>query len=432
MKKCPLIQFGVQWRIPSLDCPKKSEMNKAFPILLLFIFYMASASSYGQRGHGSLYSTYGLGLPSYDNFGMAGRIGGTGAAVRSPYFLNSVNPASQSSIQTGYTFMVDVDASYNYQQVKTSSGSIANNFSNLNYFSFWFRPSQFLSVSIGLTPMYTKDYSFSDRVYFEGLSEEYDRVFRGWGNLNKAYMNFSTQISPKFSVGVRPYFLFGNNTEEATFLNVYEDGFVSKKQTSLTGVGADLGFQYMFFRNENSALIFGATGNINSEVKGKLNGDIYTYIDDELLYEAEESTDTYELGPSLRGGLALHTKSWVWAADFLYALKAPKVTQSVDNQVYSFGAEYMPDYFSPEFLKRVNYSFGASYQTGSLSVEGLKIPIYSVGAAVGVPLNASSRVSLGYKYKTTGTQSTISQESLHTITLNFTFADRWFQRYNFD
>src|SRR5690606_16592805 len=153
--------------------------------------------------------------------------------------------------QTGYTFMVDVDASYNYQQVKTSSGSIANNFSNLNYFSFWFRPTQFLSISIGLTPMYTKDYSFSDRVYVKGLSEQYDRVVRGWGNLNEGYSNLSTQSRPKCPVGVRPYFLFGNNTGEATFLNVYEVRFVSQSQTSLTGVGADLGFQYMFFRDEN-------------------------------------------------------------------------------------------------------------------------------------------------------------------------------------
>lgn len=407
-------------------------MNKAVVSLLFCFACLGSWEVWAQRGHGSLYSTYGLGLPAYDNFGMAGRLGGTGAGVRSPYFLNTVNPASQTGIQTGYTFMVDVDASYNYQVVETSGDQLANNFSNLNYFSFWFKPSKHFSVSLGLTPLTTKDYSFSDRVYFEGLSEQYTRVFKGWGNLNKAYMNFSTQLGNRFSIGVRPYYLFGNNTEEATYLNVNEAGYVSKGQTSFSGVGADLGFQYMFLRKDDYAMVFGATGNINSKIKGNTSDIVYTYIDQDLLYESDETSDTYELGPSIRGGLALHTKSWVIAGDYLYALASPDVTQSVDNQVYSFGAEYMPDYFSSEFLKRINYSFGLSYQTGSLALDGAKIPIYSIGGGLGVPLNASSRVTLGYQYKTTGYSDALSKESLHTITLNFTLSDRWFQRFSFD
>lgn len=407
-------------------------MNKVLILWLISFGFFYSFEAVGQRGHGSLYSTYGLGLPSYDNFGMAKRLGGTGAAVRSPYFLNSVNPASQTGIQTGYSFLVDVDVSYNYQVINTDGASISNNFSNLNYFSFWFRLSPRFSASMGLSPLVVKDFSFSDNVYFEGLSEKYTRTFRGWGNLNKAYLNFAASFGKRLSVGVRPYYLFGNNTEEATYLNANDDGFISKNQTSLYGVGADLGFQLLLMQKKDYALVFGATANMNSKINGNTTGLIHTYIDDELLYEADEDSETYELGPSIRGGLSFQNKSWVISTDFLYALKSPDVEESADNQVFSLGAEVLPDYYSTSFRKRMNYSFGASYQTGSLALDGYKVPVYSAGAAVGVPINASSRVSLGYTYKRTGTENVISRESLHAITLNFTFGDRWFQKYKYD
>ena len=407
-------------------------MNRSVFIILIGLICLLSKQASGQRGHGSIYSSYGLGLPSYDNFGMAKRLGGVGAAVRSPYFLNSVNPASESGIQTGYTFMVDVDASYNYQVIQTSGASIANNFSNLNHFGFWFKPSQSYTISLGLSPMNTKDYSFSDQVFFEGLSEKYTRIFRGWGNLNKAYINFSTQFGRKFSIGLRPYYLFGNDTKEAIYLNQNVDGFISKDQISLSGAGTDFGFQYLLLQKKNYALIFGATGNVNTKINGNATSTVYTYISNELLYEADDDSDTYQIGPSIRGGLSFQNNKWVVATDYLFAFKSPKVIQSSDNQVISLGVELLPDYTSQIFINRMNYSMGVSYQTGSIELDGIKVPIYSLGASIGIPINIASRVSLGYQYKYTGDAYTVSKESLHSITLNFTFADRWFQRYKYE
>jgi len=407
-------------------------MIKYFPGLLICFWLISVTPSIAQRGHGSLYSTIGLGLPTYDNYGLAKRLGGAGAGVRSPYFLNIINPASQNSIGLSHSFLLDMDVSYNQQKINTGDETISNNFSNLNYFSMWFRLSQKSTVSFGLSPVTVQDYSYSDTYYFEGMADRYTRIFKGWGNINKVYLNYAKNFGSRLAVGIRPSFIFGNFQNETTYLDKYDAGFLYSKQISYSGVGAEAGFQFNLLQNETHSLTFGTTGQWYSNLVGTKTSQVETYATSEVLYVADEIDSDYQLGSTVRSGLSFQNRSWTIGADVLYGFPTPDNDYSIANQVYSLGAEFIPDYFSSDYIKQMSFSLGMNYDTGSIQIEGAKVSAYEVSSSVGLPLNRSSRLNIGYKYRDMGDIDIISKESLNTITLNFTFGDIWFFRRKFE
>ncbi|WP_339756248.1 hypothetical protein [Algoriphagus aquimarinus] len=407
-------------------------MIKYFPGLLICFGLISVTPAIAQRGHGSLYSTIGLGLPTYDNYGLSKRLGGAGAGVRSPYFLNTVNPASQNSIGLSHSFLLDVDVSYNLQKINTGDETISNNFSNLNYFSMWFRLSPQSTASFGISPVTIQDYSYSDTYYFEGMADKYTRIFKGWGNINKVYLNYATNLGSRLSVGIRPSFLFGNFQNETTYLDKYDVGFLYSKQTSYSGVGAEAGFQINVVQNEGRILTFGSTGQWYSNLNGTRTSQVETYAGSEVLYLADEIDLDYQLGSTVRSGLSFQNKSWTVGADVLYGFASSDNEYSIANQVYSLGAEFIPAYFSSDYIKQMSFSLGMNYDTGSIQIEGAKVSAYEVSSSIGFPLNQSSRLNIGYKYRDMGSVDIISKESLNTITLNFTFGDTWFFRRKFE
>ena len=151
-----------------------------------------------------------------------------------------------------------------------------------------------------------------------------------------------------------------------------------------------------------------------------------------MLYVADEIDLDYQLGSTVRSGLSFQNKFWTIGADILYGFATNENEYSIANQVYSLGAEFIPAYFSSDYIKQLSFSLGLNYDTGSIQIEGNKVSAYEVSSSIGFPLNRSSRLNLGYKYRDMGSVDIISKESLNTITLNFTFGDTWFFRRKFE
>lgn len=407
-------------------------MKTSARFLWVFILLGITSEVSAQRGHGSLYSYFGVGIFTYDNLGMARRIGGVGSAVRSPYFLNTVNPASQNSIEVPFTFLLDGEMSYQYQTIQTQTEAISNNFSNMNYFQFWFRVAPKSTLSFGLSPISIQDYSFSDIVSFEGGSERYARIYKGWGNTNKVYLNFASSLGKRFSFGIRPSFVFLNTQKESVYLNSNEDGFMSETTVNASGFGLETGIQWDVFSNSKHKLTWGLNSQNFSSVTGVGFEKISTYLKGETLYESEEESISFYIPHSIRSGLAFQSPKWLFSGDFLYGFKSETLQNNITNQVYSMGMEFLPGYFSPNFLNTMSFSLGGSYDTGAIQIEGKRVESFTVNTSVGIPLNRASRVFLGYQYRKTGALDILADEAVHSISLQFNFGDRWFQKYNFD
>lgn len=211
-----------------------------------------------------------------------------------------------------------------------------------------------------------------------------------------------------------------------------EKGYVSDRTGSNSGVGVEAGIQADLILKPEYKLTWGVNAQYFSQLTGTYQEGISTFSEGLVLYESEEEPSAFELPKTLRSGLAFQSGKLLIAADLLHNFGSESLENSRPHQVYSLGAEFVPGYFEPELLKSMSFSLGARSDTGSLELDGHLVRSYAFTGGVGVPLNRSTRVNLSYQYQNTGEAQILAAESLHTITLHFSFGDRWFQRYKYE
>ncbi|WP_229239813.1 hypothetical protein [Echinicola soli] len=385
-----------------------------------------------QRGDGSLYSSYGVGLLSESNFGQAARLSGSGVAARSPYFLNYLNPANGTSV-TAYNFMADAQVDYRLMNIQTSSEEITINRTNLSLVSFWFRTSRKSALSLGIMPIASVDYSFVKKTYFAGFDTPFDKAINGYGNINKAFANFAFDVTPRLTLGVRPYFAFGHinhekyyDTDEVTSGSVA--GFTMNDRDNYNGYGLDAGLQYVAFKRGDKQVNIGLSYEFPARLKTSTTSMAYLNETDSVLYETSSIEEITKLGTSLKGGLAYQSKKWLIAADYSYKMFSPAWENYTNSHRLSVGAELMPNFYSYKLLDRMNFSAGLFYDTGYIKSGGVPINVKGASLGLGVPIQGFTRINLSYQYQQKGDVSQLSKETTHGITLNFNIADVWFQK----
>jgi len=395
-------------------------------------FLLFYSELFAQRGDGSLYSSYGVGLLSEDNYGQAARLSGSGVAVRSPYFLNSINPANGTAVGA-YNFMVDAQVDYRLMNIQTSSEEITINRTNLSLLSLWFRTSRKSAMTIGIMPMSSVDYSFVEKTYFAGSSTPFDKSISGYGDINKVFANFAFDIFPSLSLGVRPYYAFGQinhethyNTEEVTEGTV--ESFIMNDRDNYNGYGADLGVQLRAYKKEDKQLNIGLAYQLPSKLKAKATSFAYLAGEDSVIYEIPRSEEINYIGTSIKGGIAYQSSKWILAADYSYKLFTSEWEDYTNSHRISLGAEYLPNFYSVEFLDKMNFSGGLFYDTGYIMSDGKPVSIKGGSIGIGVPIHGFTRVNLSYHYEQKGSISQLSNEITHGISLNLNLADIWFQK----
>ncbi|AWW28786.1 hypothetical protein DN752_00805 [Echinicola strongylocentroti] len=385
-----------------------------------------------QRGDGSLYSSYGVGLLSESNFGQAARLSGTGVAARSTYFLNYLNPANGTSV-TAYNFMADVQVDYRLMNIQTSSEEVTINRTDLSLISLWFRTSRKSALNIGIMPMSSVDYSFVEQTYFAGSETPFDKYINGYGNINKVFANYAFDISPRLSLGVRPYYAFGHinhekyyDTDEVTSGSI--TGFTMNDRDNYSGYGLDAGLQYLVYKKADKQVNIGFTYESPTRLKATTTSMAYLNGSDSVLYETSGEESITHLATSLKGGVAYQNKKWLVAADYSYKMFSSTWENYSNSHRVSVGAELMPNFYSYKFLDRMNFSAGLFYDTGYITSENTPVDVKGASIGVGVPIQGFTRVNLSYQYQQQGTSSLLSKETTHGITLNFNIADIWFQK----
>ncbi|GAB3660602.1 membrane protein [Echinicola sediminis] len=395
-------------------------------------FLLFCGELFAQRGDGSLYSSYGLGLLEQDNYGQAARLSGSGVAARSPYFLNPINPANATSI-SAYTFMVDAEVDYKLMNIQTSSEEININSTNLSLVSLWFRTSRKSALSLGIMPMSSVDYSFMEKTYFAGSSSPFDKSISAYGNINKVFANFAYDVLPGLSLGLRPYYAFGQINHE-TFYDTEEvtegmvSSFLMNDRDNYNGYGADLGLQLRLYKRNEKQLNFGLSYQLPATLKKQTSSFAYLGVRDSLLYETSQNEGIKHPGSSIKGGLAYQDSKWLLAADYAYKMFSSDWQDYTNSHRLSIGAEYLPDFYSFKFLEKMNFSAGLFYDTGYIKSKGTPVAAKGGSLGLGVPLHGFTRLHLSYHYEQKGSTDQLSKEVTHGISLNFNLADIWFQK----
>jgi hypothetical protein len=143
-------------------------MYKNKLLLLFFVSIIFIQFTSGQNNTNSSYTRFGYGDISDNNNGEQRAMGGVSIGSRSSSSINSVNPASYSSVDST-TFMFDIGTSALISHFNQGTGSVTKSNANLEYITMQFPLSKNVGFSAGLLPYSFAGYSFysNDSIYLE-------------------------------------------------------------------------------------------------------------------------------------------------------------------------------------------------------------------------------------------------------------------------
>ncbi len=410
-----------------------SKINRWFFVGTLTL---CTILGYAQTNTNSPYSYYGLGNIETTLNGRTAGMGGVGIGMKSGSFINQLNPASYSGIDSLF-FLFDVNV-YGSSSRFESKQAGYNLFSgNLNKLAIGFRISSKVSASAGLLPFSNVGYKINTKKWVEGTTDYFNIQSKGKGGLNKVYLGGSYKINNHNSIGVNSSILFGSieRSEEYTYSLIDHYWIVTEKITSKPSLYFDLGYQYSNILNKNWNYTVGVIGGINSKMR------FSKYINketDTTTITNEELINSYNfLVPKYIGvGFTLSSEKWLFGADFRYqkwsSVKHQNdIKELTDSYKFATGAEYTPNRrLAKTFLQRLSYQAGFHFEQSYLQINGINLNDYGVSLGLGIPVrNQYSTISISFEAGRKGNYSNdLFREKYYQVNLSVNLSDIWFLR----
>jgi hypothetical protein len=407
--------------------------NKHF--LFAVVLLVVGAGVYAQNNTNSPFTRFGYG-ELVDTYSAEQRaMGGVAIAGRNKLGINTVNPASYSSVDS-LTFMFDVGLSGLISRFSDPKGVNSKFTSNLEYITLQFPLSRSLALSAGMLPFSFSGYSFyrndSVPVYDHqnsGKKAYYQQAFSGNGGITQVYTGVSLKLLKHFSLGANAYYMFGDVSNKRTTL--FSSDGTSAEQDNFIHVGSyrfRYGFQYFqTFATKHTiqaGLIYENKSILSSEAR-RINSGIPA---DTVLFD-----DAFDM-PVLFGAglnysfdekltLAVDYVQQQWSESRFY-----NKTDSLSNRSrLSIGVEYIPDIRGRSYFDRVRYRAGLTLSDPYYKIAGQQQSRnYGMSFGIGLPLRTSNTmINAAIEYGKTGERS-MFREDYFKFTLNTTFSENWF------
>lgn len=410
--------------------------------ILSFLFLTLLCSTYttqAQRFTSSPYSRFGLGELAAQGTARNKAMGGTGIALRDGFFLNTLNPASYTTLDST-TFLFDVGITANFTQLKTTDAKQSENQANFEYLAFGFSVKKWWGLSAGIRKITNVGYNFDDE-----NTDSYNANYVGSGGINKVYLTNAFRLSPRLSVGLNANYNWGkiSTTKAVVFSSGKGLPFYSEEELTVSNVNFDVGLQYTVKLKEKKQLIVGATFGNKTDLTGKYKSLLYRTSTSDTISYKESDKNTVELPNRFGIGLAVKTNKLTLTADTHYQgwgnvanLNTESTTVAVnlkDSYGLALGAEYTPNKFSGrKFLDRINYRAGAYYTNSYLEINGTQLREVGLTAGLGIPVR-SSYINVALELGSRGTtNNNLINEKFAKISLSFTLFETWFQKVLYD
>ena len=365
-------------------------MNKII-FLLISINLIICSHVCAQNTTSSPYSMFGIGIIETKDYGCLGGMGNTGIAIKSKHFLNQLNPASYSGIDS-LSFIYDFSAMGKISQY-FSNGSIEDAFSaDIKKVAIGSRLFPWWATSLGVSPFSMMGYQIIQPSYVSGATvngapDPYSQYYTGSGDLNQFYWDNSIKLTKNLSIGLRAAFIFGTLNQDVAFVGNDFDQINSYTSSNFKNFYYSYGFQYSFKINGNySGIVGGVFGN-----KQSLNFSTNLLVQDikvpDTIYNQNQATGTltipvfYGLGLSICRNheitLAMDFKTQRWSTVTVNT-NSENVFNGMSNLVnsnsISLGCEYAPEKRIPKnYFEIMKYRFGLSYNNTYMKVNGIQI-----------------------------------------------------------
>ncbi|MDO4225694.1 MAG: hypothetical protein Q4C75_07365, partial [Bergeyella zoohelcum] len=341
----------------------------------------------------------------------------------------------------------------NYQDINTKKHS-----SYLSNISLAFPITKKLKFGIGYQPYSSKTYDIISTSTLSDGTTKANR-FKGEGTISTVQAGVSYKISKEFSLGLRSNFYFGKifDIEEVSYSNAelisgYESSNKIKKYTLTTGA------TYQKTLENDRKLTFGATytfGNMGTSTANYINSTYYySGIDtkaNQSIIEERTSNLKNIIPQEFSFGLGYGNEGkWFYSTQLDYK-KGEGIEylgqpfQYENSYKISAGGWYLPNYNNfRNYFSRVIYRFGAYYEKGNLSVSPLgsttktNVNQFAVTGGVTLPfanvsVNRINSVDIGFEVGKRGTlQNNMISQTFFNLKLGLNFADKWFQKRQYD
>src|SRR5690606_29726271 len=409
-------------------------MNYSLGTPVVLILVLSSLLSRAQTISNSPYSLYGVGTLQGKSTALNRSLSATGIAVRDPLNLNTVNPASNTSIEYPTQifeagFFVEA-GDYYTEEASTTYGS-----GNVTSLNAWFRFSRRWAGTVGIAPFSNMDYTISSRRRI-GTDGGSSVTYWGNGGLSQFYFGNGFQVTKNLSVGVTGSFIFGslNKNEEVT--SGLGTGIILTDRTYINAVNLDFGAQYTFFFKENTKLTVGII--YDDHLRLNTSSKRYALRETDTIYSNSDSIDDYTLPSRYGAGLAFATPRSLLATDITFAewssARVDDDTRLRDTFGFSMGYRYKGDPDADTYWGTIQLSTGIYYRENYLVLENQAFADWGWSAAIAFPVSGNlGTVNLSYNHNETGTLNNgLMRYRNHVFSIDVTFRDLWGMRRRYD
>ncbi len=423
-------------------------LNKTKKVILVFCLGLLSYTSFGQNNTNSPYSMFGIGDLFNNSYGRSASMGGVSTPLISIYHLNPSNPASYVSVMPG-TFIFEVGLAANYYMLKEPDKSFTKFDANIRYLAIGFPVTKWWKSGIGLSPVSSIGYEIQQDFTILPDTTRTVNTYKGEGGVNSLYFDNSFQLLKSLSLGIKIAYLFGSldriravdsyNTSSTTFVN-------ESNRAVFDAFSFGLGAHYHKLMNENLFLNVGATYNFNTDLSAdyenlttltiaKSNGSFFidTISSGILEQGAIQIPQRFAFGTSIlfkqKLELAFDYQKDNWSDSKFFG----ENQNLSNNQRFSFGLEYTPDYGSPKYFKLIRYRAGFNYIKSYLMIEDTQIKQTGGTLGIGLPIKSGAFINFAVLYNHREAPGIdLLQENYFQFNLNVSFRANWFLKRHFD
>ncbi len=413
------------------------KMVKFFKIYIVFLFLTFFTYSYAQVGNPSIYSGYGLGRINSGGTVKNEALGGSGVSLGSRTFINTLNPASLSYIDS-LEMHIDVGVGGGYTIYKTSSDKGSSFYGGLGNIALAMRASRWSGISFGFDQFSYVGYNISQNIYINGSTDELvNETLEGDGGINEVFASYGFKVGKHLSLGVKGSFLFGTIEKTETYSGSNIGGSLVVDYTDYLYKFKYLaGLQYKFKIKDYR---FGIGATYSPYMSFTTDRDVLASASSGAGISEELDDELYEIPDSYVAGLNFATpKGLSFMLDCKYepwseVYYADSKTSLQDSYRMSLGSEYYN--VKSERIMPFVWNFGAYFEQTNLQVINKSIMDRGVSAGIGIPLkpknaydgrgfvnvllNVGQRGTLGYD---------IITETYFNLKVSVSLTEIWFMK----
>jgi len=398
------------------------------------------------------YSMFGVGELLRPGTTLNRSMGGIGTGLRDNRYINYLNPASASSVDS-LAFMFDFGLMQNNYINTDGTLTTAYNAFNMHHIILSFPVWRRSAMQLGIVPYSNVGYRFiEDESRDEILANigAYRYYYYGQGSINQAFVSFSATFFRHLAVGAQGMFFFGNIEKHAQAISLSAPELYGTLKTGydivIGSFGAQFGLQAFGNFSPSTTFTVGAT----FQPRASLRGDVTRFAKVEkgafidTVYSQTSQGSQMSIPMEWSVGFSIRKRDkWVLGADYTQSDWRKSIFASTPginfepalSRTVKAGLEFTPDRYSIRYyMRRWTYRLGAYYDKSYMMLNGnqvtamgvtfgFSVPVYRWYNSIAVSVDAGQRGSI---------ENNLIRERYIMLILNFNLHDIWFikHRYN--